>query len=281
MTPSNANPPATILLIDDDPLVGVLVREIVEGLGLTLLWADNGAKGLAVAEAANPDLILVDILMPGMDGIEACRRLKAKSETHTIPVVFLSGLDELEEKMNGFRAGGIDYITKPVQKPELVARITAHLHQRRRLEGLRQQLGDYQRRFGTRTVDAADMAPPGLTGQRLERITQARELLTRDLANPPSLADLAETLNTNPKRLSHDFEALYGMTVFAWLREHRLYQACTLLRNTDFAVEQIAEQVGYNSGANFATAFRRRFKVTPREYRGMGGAADASGVEAD
>ena len=106
-----------------------------------------------------------------------------------------------------------------------------------------------------------------MTEVYVKRVYQAREILEQDLVNPPSLGDLATTVGTNSKRLSRDFQVLFGMPVFAWLREQRLKRAQELLSTTRLPVERVAEAVGYGGGANFATAFKRRFHITPRKYR--------------
>jgi len=99
----------------------------------------NGTEALEAALAAPPDLILLDIMMPGIDGYEVCRRLKADKRTRSIPVLFLSALTETEDKVKGFACGGLDYITKPFQSEEVIARIETHLNLRRLQREVRMQ----------------------------------------------------------------------------------------------------------------------------------------------
>ena len=99
----------------------------------------NGTEALEAALAAPPDLILLDIMMPGIDGYEVCRRLKADKRTRSIPVLFLSALTETEDKVKGFACGGLDYITKPFQSAEVIARIETHLKLRRLQREVRMQ----------------------------------------------------------------------------------------------------------------------------------------------
>ncbi len=121
----------TVLIVDDDPHNLGILSTYLENAGLTLLVARNGAKCLDSARLGQPDVILLDIMMPGMDGYETCRRLKEHPETRDIPVIFLSALGETDNIVNGFDAGGVDYIKKPFQEEEVLARVKAHATIRR------------------------------------------------------------------------------------------------------------------------------------------------------
>jgi signal transduction histidine kinase len=127
--------PCTILVVDDTPTNLRVVVACLEGLGHTVLIAQDGEEGLQRAAFMRPDLILLDVLMPGMDGLETCRRLKSTEATHGIPVIFMTALSSLEDKIAGFQAGAVDYVSKPLEVNELAARITTHLqlHALRRL----------------------------------------------------------------------------------------------------------------------------------------------------
>jgi len=128
--------PALILIIDDIPTnLGVMV-DLLETEGHHVLVAKNGAEGMRRAESEQPDLILLDVMMPGENGFSVCRRLKAGAATRHIPVIFMTSLDDLQDKLEGFAAGGVDYVAKPVQIPEVVTRVRTHLE----LSALRRQL---------------------------------------------------------------------------------------------------------------------------------------------
>ncbi len=119
--------PCTILVVDDTPNNLRVVVECLEGLGHTVVIAQDGEEGLQRAAFVLPDLILLDVLMPGLDGLETCRRLKSAPETSAIPVIFMTALTGIDDKIAGFRAGAVDYVTKPLEVNELAARITTHL----------------------------------------------------------------------------------------------------------------------------------------------------------
>jgi serine phosphatase RsbU (regulator of sigma subunit) len=117
----------SILLVDDQPANLRLLMHTLERFGCKLLVAKNGENALAIARKAHPDLILLDVMMPGIDGFEVCRRLKTDPETRKIPVIFLSALDETEDKVRGLQLGAVDYIAKPFQPEEVIARVNTHL----------------------------------------------------------------------------------------------------------------------------------------------------------
>ncbi len=117
----------TILIVDDSlSYLGALLDRL-ERHGFLVVLAQTATEGLMRAEFAEPDLILLDVVMPGIDGFEACRRLKAGKATKDIPVIFMTGLTDPKQKVTGFDAGGVDYITKPFQIEEVLARINTHL----------------------------------------------------------------------------------------------------------------------------------------------------------
>ncbi|MBF2065042.1 MAG: response regulator [Calothrix sp. C42_A2020_038] len=117
----------TILIVDDHPSNLQVLFALLESSGFRVLAVQNGENALQIADTALPDLILLDILMPGIDGFEVCRLLKAKASTQNIPVIFLTALSETVNKVRGFELGGIDYVTKPIEHRELLARIQTHL----------------------------------------------------------------------------------------------------------------------------------------------------------
>jgi DNA-binding response OmpR family regulator len=127
LAPVTANSPI-ILIVDDTPTNLGVVVESLENRGLRLLVAQDGIEGLQRAAFVKPDLILLDVMMPGLDGFEVCRRLKANAETADIPVIFMTALAETEHKITGLKAGGVDYITKPMQIDEVIARVGTHLN---------------------------------------------------------------------------------------------------------------------------------------------------------
>ncbi len=114
-----------ILIIDDEPINLALIKNYLKTY--KILIARSGEEGIKIAHSAQPHLILLDVIMPDMDGFETCRRLKNDEQTQAIPVLFMTVLSDVEDKLKGFAAGGVDYITKPFHEKELLARVQTHL----------------------------------------------------------------------------------------------------------------------------------------------------------
>lgn len=126
MEPFDTDAP-TVLVVDDTPANLGLVVEYLEDNNLRVAVARDGAEALRRAQLVLPDLILLDVMMPGLDGFETCRKLKAMETTRDIPVIFMTSLTRTEDKITGFRAGAVDYVTKPLQMEEVAARVNTHL----------------------------------------------------------------------------------------------------------------------------------------------------------
>jgi two-component system sensor histidine kinase/response regulator len=132
--------PETILIVDDTPAnLGVLVETLGEA-GYQLMVAEDGEEALAQITQTRPDLILLDVMMPGIDGFETCRRLRDHPQTRDVPVLFMTALGETADKVKAFAAGGVDYITKPIEHEEALARVRTHLSLRRLRHELAGQL---------------------------------------------------------------------------------------------------------------------------------------------
>jgi len=133
----------TILVVDDTPTNLEVLFDFLSNAGFKVLFAEDGESALKTAHYATPDLILLDILMPGLNGFETCQRLKENEATASIPVIFLTALTETNEKVKGFALGAVDFITKPLQYEEVLARVNTHL----RLQSLAKQLQDQNARL--------------------------------------------------------------------------------------------------------------------------------------
>ena len=117
----------TVLIIDDNPDNLRLLSDTLDEAGYRVLIATDGARSVSQCERAQPDIILLDVLMPGLDGFETCRRLKQTASLGRIPIIFMTGRGELDDRLRGFEEGAVDYIVKPIMVEEVLARIAAHL----------------------------------------------------------------------------------------------------------------------------------------------------------
>jgi DNA-binding NarL/FixJ family response regulator len=118
----------TVLVVDDVPANADVVLNHLTAAGFRVLYAGSGARALKQLEHSVPDLILLDIKMPGLDGIETCRLIKQRSEWRNVPIIFITGADDLSQKLAAFEAGGVDFVSKPILPEEVEARVRTHLH---------------------------------------------------------------------------------------------------------------------------------------------------------
>lgn len=243
----------TILMIDDSVFEQRLVADLFEDRSWKLDVAGDGEVGYQLAKAAHPDMILLDVRMPRLDGFACCRLLKADPATRDIPVIFLSGADAVAERLEGFEAGGVDFVTKPFHASELMARVGIHLALARRAAGALPAQEKEQE------DDAGD--------EDAVLVGAASRVIDGNLAQVPGLSELARRVGTYRERLSAAFRHNKGLTVFAYVRERRLERSRQLLRDTNMEIRDIADLVGFTSAANFATAFREWAGTSPSAFR--------------
>lgn len=187
-TPPDADTPLSgsadiVLVVDDVPENIALLNDALDEAGYTVLVATGGEAALTLAARALPDIVLLDAVMPGLDGFEVARRLKADPDTAPIPIVFMTGLTETEHVVAAFGAGGTDYVTKPIRPKEVLARIAAHLHQARAQRQARNALDAFG--HATAVVRERD-------GRRVWQTALARKLLAEvfggdEQATPPEV----------------------------------------------------------------------------------------------
>ena len=133
----------TILVVDDQPINVQLLKRKLEREGIQVATAYNGMEALALVKKEKPELILLDVMMPDMDGIEVCQRLQAEEATRSIPVIFITARSSKEGKIEGLNVGAVDYITKPIDLDETLARVQTQL----RFVAINRQMVDLQRRL--------------------------------------------------------------------------------------------------------------------------------------
>ncbi|HKT62506.1 MAG TPA: response regulator [Burkholderia sp.] len=243
---------AHILIVDDQPEQLRLLIDILRSTGCRISIAFDGVQACQRAQALVPDLVLMDVRMPRMDGFTACRRLAANPLTSAIPVIFLTVAGDLHERVEGLEIGGVDYVVKPFEPAEVLARIRVQLARTKR----------------PLPIDAPAAHDPFAAGKDDDIIVRAAmRHLSRTLTDPPTVEALARAVGTHEKRLSRAFRDNLGQTVFEYLRHERLRIARDLLDTTSLSMASIAKEIGFSTAANFATAFRERFGLTPTEWR--------------
>lgn len=245
----------SLLVCDDEPdSIALLISYLAEQ-DIDIRVALDGVDAINKAIAGKPDLILLDITMPGLDGYATCMRLKSNPETSPIPVIFLSGRVGVEDRLKGFAAGAVDFISKPFSAQEVLARIGVHLHAKQQVDDLRKLV----------TLRGETIKQAGRPRDHL--FYQALSVLEENLISPPNLADLAHRVGTNERKLTEIFRHTVGMTVFDFVTQRRLEVARQLLQESDLQIRQIADRIGYLNPGDFTRAFRRQYGITPRSYR--------------
>jgi DNA-binding response OmpR family regulator len=242
-----------VLIIDDSTLDLRLLMEMMSAHNMRISVAFDGKDGYNKAINQKPDLILLDVVMPIQDGFTTCRKLKSNLNTRNIPIIFLSAANEIEKRLEGLSLGAADFIGKPFDEREVIARVEVHLNL------IRQRT----QRAIKPPISENTSAPR--RDELLIRLTT--HYLREHLRKPPSTENLAKLFNTHEKRLNQAYHACFGMPVFAWLREERLRQARSLLTTTTTPIAAISDHLGYSTPANFSKAFRERFGCSPRDLR--------------
>ncbi len=207
-------PPATILVVDDLPANLGLLFDALTHAGHRVLVAESGESALAQLQHETPDLVLLDYMLPGMDGMEVCKRIKARPECVDLPVLFLTAVNELDEKVRALDAGAVDYVTKPIQTPEVLARVRTHL----RIARLQRELADeleMRREAEEQLRDSLDQALVVVNpeGRILFATRLAQTLLTRSFPSalpgnlPAELRSLANDRTAKPGQVAPGLSA--------------------------------------------------------------------------
>ncbi len=239
-----------MLLIDDQPEDLRCLTPLLRPL-YRLSLADRAQQGVQRAQMLQPDVILLDVKLPDLDGHAVCRLLKADPLTAAIPVLFLSADNAPEQRVRGLQSGAVDFISKPFYPEEVLTRIQLHLQ-------LAQQLRQ-------RNAAACSKALPRHPEQPL--LDSAMRYIRDHLADLQGVGDVAQQVGLSEKRLLALFREHLGLTVSGFIAEERVRTGQRLLSETLMTVQDIAFAVGFNNPGNFATAFRERHGLSPQAYR--------------
>ena len=203
-----------ILIVDDNPETLALLGRILDERGYRVRPASNGRHALKSVAARRPDLILLDVKMPGMDGYEVCRRLKSEEKSRNVPVIFISAHGETAKKVEGFKVGGVDFIAKPFEREEVLARVGAHLRLRELTERLEQEVNQ---RTSELILANQQLHQQIAERQRAEeklsweaQVNQAAAELSRKLLSPASVDDISYLILEHAKRLTNSAFGFVG-----------------------------------------------------------------------
>ncbi|MBL8096413.1 MAG: substrate-binding domain-containing protein [Anaerolineales bacterium] len=232
-------PLQTVLVVDDDPGILDLHIRLIEQVGRRALTARNGREALAVLEHARPDLILLDLNMPEMDGFAVLDALRSRESTRDIPVIILTARLLSSADLERCQQGVANILGKGLfSTAETLAHIEAALERR---------------------------SPLGRSTRQLVR--RAMAFIHAHYAEPIEREAIAGHIGISADYLTDCFHQELGLTPIIYLRRYRIRQACELLRTTDLPITQVALHVGFSDGAHFARTFQRETGLTPKAYR--------------
>lgn len=243
-----------ILFIEDNPDMQEYVKHELEEQ-YVLTSAGNGENGLQEAFRLIPDIIITDIMMPGMDGMEVCRRLKEDHRTRHIPVIMLTARATEKDKLSGLSTGADDYMTKPFDIRELKYKIRNQLQQ---LEFLRER---YVKAFLLNDPSAE------IASRDEVFISGLLEVVNKNLEDPAfSVVELSHKMGVSRTQLFRKLKALTGQQPSEFIRSVRMKKAAELLKKRSATVSEIAYDLGFNSLSYFSRCFREMYHITPSEY---------------
>jgi signal transduction histidine kinase/ligand-binding sensor domain-containing protein/DNA-binding response OmpR family regulator len=244
----------TILIVEDSEDVRNYIKDILKN-DYNILVSENGGKGLDDAFEMLPDLIISDVMMPEMDGIEFCKRIKSDWRTSHIPVILLTAKAASENKIEGLETGADDYITKPFNFRELIARIKNLLEQRQKLRAI----------FGKDVNFKPENITPNKADQ--EFLQNAIGIVEKNISDSKFDSEyFAKQVFLSRSQLHRKIQSITGQSTGEFIRTVRLKKAAGLILEKKLSVTQISFEVGFNSPSHFTKAFKQLFDCLPSEF---------------
>jgi ligand-binding sensor domain-containing protein/signal transduction histidine kinase/DNA-binding response OmpR family regulator len=245
-----------LLIVEDNGDIREYVKELFHAT-YRLEEAADGFDGLQKAQALIPDLIITDIMMPGLDGIELCRRVKLDSRTSHIPVVMLTARSDVKHEMEGLETGADAYVTKPFHADLLQTRVRKLIESRQQLRLLFEKSSE---------LIPAKAVPSTVDETFLEKLNA---IIEDNLSNADFGGEvLLKELGMSRTQLYRKIHAVTGQSVNLYIRSIRVKKAAQLLKTTEMTVAEITYEVGFVDRSFFSKCFRQQFGVSPKEYAG-------------
>jgi len=257
--PDNQKP--LLLIVEDNDDLRYYIRSYLLD-EYQVLEAIDGEMGLLKATEKIPDLVISDVMMPKMDGVEMCEKLKADECTSHIPVILLTARAGKESKIEGLETGADDFITKPFDIDELRTRIRNLVVQRKKLQQW------FLKEFRKPGIDhMLNLNPPDLTSMDQKFYIRLIEKVLDNISNPEyKVEDLVSQMNLSHSQLHRKMVAITGQNANQYIRTIRLTRAAELIANKTATITEIAFEMGFNNLSYFAKCFRDQFGVLPSEY---------------
>ena len=256
----------TLLIVDDNDDIRLYLRTILQDQ-YDVFEAADGELGLEQAHLEVPDLIISDVMMPNMNGLEFCKRIKHDIATSHIPVILLTARALTEHQIEGYESGADAYITKPFNKQVLLSRIVNLLHSRRHLKTLFGQQEQSEQKI-TDSIDEEANALSNMEQRESTFIKKLNEIIAEKMGDSDlSVEDIGSDIGLSRVQLYRKVKALTGLSPVELLRKQRLQRAKLLLETTDRTISEVAYEVGFTAPSYFTKCFKDEYGILPGEVR--------------
>ena len=253
--PSEETNRTRILVVEDNQDVAYYIGSVLRD-HYEVSYATDGRQGLEIARQQMPDLIVTDIMMPDVDGLELCRQIRADELTNHIPIVIITARATEDDRLTGIGAGADAYLYKPFRSDELLLRVEKLLEQRRRLRKMF---------TNSRSDDETSRQIPEAD---VNFFNDINKLIDDNLiSGEVSTSFLADKLSTSVSTLNRRLKNMSGLTATTYIRNRRMLMAKRLLETTDKAVSEIEVQCGFNTSGHFSRVFKAETGLSPVDYR--------------
>jgi DNA-binding response OmpR family regulator len=243
-----------IMIVEDNPDFRFYIRGYIEPV-YRIIEAVDGKEGLHKAIDKIPDLIISDVMMPEMDGIDLCRKLKTDERTSHIPLILLTARAESQDKINGLESGADDYLTKPFDAKELLVRIKNLISQREKLHS--HYLKTFSMEIDTHKLASIDQ----------KFITKTQSIIEMHISDSEfSIHDFAREIGFSHSQLIRKLESLTGLKPSLYIRTYRLQRAKQLFDQKSGNISQIAYDCGFSNLSYFSRSFKAQFGLLPSDY---------------
>ena len=254
-----------VLLAEDDKDVALLITQMLNNEGYSYCWAQNGKEALEIIEQKHPQLVITDIMMPQMDGIELIKALRGNEETNHIPIIVVSARTENNDRLAGLDAGAEVYLGKPFIPDELLMMVRKLIEQREMLKK------KYSKQILEANIDDYNGRINSIKKSDKEFIRQIDEYIHENIMDCNlNAAMLAEHMIMSITTLNRRINSVTGTNTTNYIRQRRLARAKYLLKNSSMTMGEIQAVCGFESPSYFSRAFKAEFDVTPTEYKKSG-----------
>lgn len=248
----------SLLIVDDHDQILVLLQSILIDK-YKIFTARNGNEALALLEDEKIDLVISDILMPGMDGLSLCRKIKDNIQTSHVPVILLTAKAEIEDRIEGLQMGADSYIPKPFHPDHLFIRIEKLIKNR---EQIRKRFENFAE------VELGEMST-GISEKDDEFLVRITQCIEQHLSESEFSADtIADEVGMSKASLYKKVKATVGLTPHGLIKQYRLRKAADLLKNSNMSVSEVIYETGFNSRSYFYKSFNEMFHCHPKDFGG-------------